>query len=104
MPRPVTSIAVCLALSATLAVQAVQIQWANERLSVQADGAPLKDVIEALAKRSGIVTTGADRRNGRVSIEFRDKPLAEGLALLLEGANYVVTRQAGVVHVAVHSM
>jgi hypothetical protein len=104
MPRLLTSFCVCLLLATNVGAQGVQVQWADDRLSVRADGVPLRDVVEAVAGRVGMTVTGTERLSGRLSLEFHDKHVVDGMSLLLERVNYVLTQRAGAIHVMVHSM
>jgi hypothetical protein len=93
-----------LLLHSVVRAQVQTVQWADERMTVQATNASLRALFEEVARRTGIVVTGADRLVGNRSLDIRDKPLAEALEALLENVNFVVTREKGLFHLRIHSM
>jgi hypothetical protein len=99
-----TVICAVLLLHSVANAQVQTVQWADERLTVQATNASLRALFEEVAQRTGIVVTGADRLIGFRSLDIRDKPLAEALEVLLEHVNFVVTREKGLFHLRIHSM
>jgi len=102
--RLLTAFCLVLLTHSIVGAQSEMVRWVNERLTVQADNVHLRTVFEEVARRTGIVLSGADRLGGHRSIDIREKPLAEALDVLLENVNFVVTRERGLFHLRVHSM
>jgi len=64
------------------------VRWQDHRLSVQATNIDLPQVISAVAEQTGMEITGMDKLTGKVQANFSKLPLNEGLAVLLQQANY----------------
>jgi hypothetical protein len=84
--------------------QPERIQWAHQRLTVRAVDAPFRELIEEVARHTGLLVAGTDKLNGRRSVEFRSLSLIESLPRLLEGVNYLVTSRGDALLVHIHSM
>lgn len=80
------------------------VRWTGQRLTVQALNAPLRPLLEEVAKKTGIVLSGADRVTGTHTVDVRDVYLTEALQQLLEHVNFFVTQEKGLFHVRIHSM
>lgn len=104
MKTPLTLTVTLAVLLNAAASQSGAVQWSGERLTVQAVNAPLRTLLEDVARRTGIVLTGADRLAGTCTVDIRDKPLAEALGVVLEHVNFIVTREHGLFHLRIHSM
>jgi len=103
-PGLLATLLVVLAPAMAPAGQGDPVQWVDGRLTVRAQGLPLKVVVDAVAAETGIAFSGTDRLRGTLSVEFENRDPLEGISLLLEGVNYLVSREAGALHVQVHSM
>src|SRR5688572_17670609 len=77
------------------------VSWTDNRLTVQAENVPLQELLEEVARRTGVVLTGADRLLGVRSVEFRDTTLSEAVRILLEHVNYLVTNEKGQFHIRI---
>lgn len=64
------------------------VHWVDNRLSVQANDAPLHELIGAVAHETGMKVIGMEKLNGSVYRNFNRLPLNEGLLALLQKANY----------------
>jgi hypothetical protein len=103
-PGLLATLLVVLAPAMAPAGQGDPVQWVDGRLTVRAQGLPLKVVVDAVAAETGIAFSGTDRLRGTLSVEFENREPLEGISLLLEGVNYLVSREAGALHIQVHSM
>jgi hypothetical protein len=59
------------------------VRYAKDRLTVHAQGVPLRDILGEIARQSGADVRGAVRKPRGVSEDFEDVPLAKGLERLL---------------------
>jgi hypothetical protein len=66
------------------------VEWQAGRLSVSAERAPLAQVLQEVAHRTGIEVQGLDGLQESVSVRFSDLPLSEGLEKLLAQINYAI--------------
>lgn len=64
------------------------VQWRDQRLSVQASNIALPEIIHAVAEKTGMKVIGMDKLTGNVQANFSNRPLNEGLSILLQKANY----------------
>ncbi len=81
----------CLVLSAWPAsVQAYEIEVAGDRFSLQAERVPLQDILKDLAERTGTIIRIDPALNPKISADFRDRPLQQGLESILKSLNHVL--------------
>jgi hypothetical protein len=76
---------------------AERIQLDRDRLTVQLKEAPLKAVLEEVGRRAGIEMTIHGPLMNKISMEFHDFPLEQGLQRLLRGCGWIMisTRRDG---------
>ncbi len=65
-----------------------QVQYAHGRLTVSATDVPLADLLQKVARATGLELVLYTRVEGRTSLSFRDLPLDESLQRLLRGRNF----------------
>ncbi len=65
-----------------------QVQYAQGRLTVSATDVPLADLLQKVARATGLEVVLDARLEGRASLSFRDLPLDESLRRLLRGRNF----------------
>jgi len=69
------------------------IEWDGGRLSVQVDQVPLRDVLAAVAHRTGVAFRGTASLQDDVSFHFSGLSLDEALTQLAAGFNHVVVEE-----------
>jgi type II secretory pathway component GspD/PulD (secretin) len=72
---------------------ALKVEWKEERLSILAERAPLSQVLQEVAKQTGVKFRGLDVPQENVSLNFSHLPLLEGLRRLLAQVNYVIIEE-----------
>lgn len=72
------------------AQEALQVEWKEGRLSVTAEETPLSQVLQEVARQTGLEARGLERLEEKVSVRFASLPLREGLQKLLASVNYVI--------------
>jgi hypothetical protein len=83
----------CMALCVAAAGQTTfDVRWNDPRLSVKAAAAPLAEVMDEIARQTGIRVEGRDKLTGRVSAEFDSLELDKALERLLTGVNYAIRK------------
>jgi hypothetical protein len=83
----------CVASFASAGVQ-LQVQWKNGRLSLSAEQVSLAQVLREVSRKTGMEVRGsAFLPGGKVSQQFTDLPLDEGLKRLLRTTNYALIQQ-----------
>jgi len=82
----------CLGISSAQAGGAARltVSWRQDRLSVDSTGAPLTQVLAAIARQTGLRVSGADSLNQRTRARFSGLPLTQALARLLTGVNFAI--------------
>lgn len=65
-----------------------QVQYAHGRLTVSATDVPLADLLQKVARATGLEVVFDVRPEGRTSLSFRDLPLDESLRRILRGRNF----------------
>jgi hypothetical protein len=89
--RPTATLACAVIFAPYLSAQgSFVITWREALLSVHADRAPLTELLREVARQTGTQIIGYERVDGTYSGDFADRPLVEGLALLLEDVNYIM--------------
>jgi hypothetical protein len=68
----------------------LKVEWKGDRLSVLAERAPLSQVLQEVARQTGIEFRGLDLLQENVSLNFSHLSLHESLRRLLSPANYVI--------------
>jgi hypothetical protein len=76
--------------SSAVAQQPLDVQWVTGRLTVRASNVPLVEVVDQVARATGMDVIGREKLTGRVSVEFANLPLVPALARLLVDVNYLV--------------
>jgi hypothetical protein len=69
---------------------ALKVQWEGGKLSLDAQDAPLSEVLRVLSDATGIRVTGAERLSTRVSASFVKADLIPALKELLAGVSYAI--------------
>lgn len=64
------------------------VQGTRQSLTVKAHGAPLAEVLQAVAEKTGLVVYGGHLLKGETEASFADLPLLSALSKLLYGVNY----------------
>lgn len=64
------------------------IGWENQRLSVTAEAAPIAELLDAIAGKTGMEVQGIDRLRGNADASFAGLSLKEALQVLLPNARY----------------
>lgn len=83
-----------VSVGATGAEPAVRIQWKDSLLTVGAESAQLADVLEVVARETGIEIFGGEHlEETSVSTDFSGLTLREGLARILSGQSYVLIEE-----------
>jgi len=82
-----------LAASAARAQVAPAIEWTGGRLSVEAEQVPLRDVLDAVARRTGVAFSGTGPLQDDVSFHFSGLALDEALKQLAAGFNHMVVEE-----------
>lgn len=77
-----------LLISPTSAQAALSVEWQKGRLSVSAERAPLSQILQEVARRTGMEIHGLEGLQEQVSVRFTELPLHEGLQRL--HVNYIV--------------
>jgi hypothetical protein len=90
------SLSLCLVPARAAAPQdSPQVSYRNGRLSVTAEGVPLRDVLHGVAGATGLEITGLEALSEPVTISLTAVPLREGLRRLLARLNYVLLEEPG---------
>jgi hypothetical protein len=84
--------AVCLLAGGPFFAQAVpsnmRVEWKNGLLTIHAENAPLSQIVQRVARLTGVSVSGLERLQGRASVNLSSQPLSEGLQILLPGWDY----------------
>jgi hypothetical protein len=72
----------------------VKVKWEAEKLSLDVDGAPLSEVLQAVSRETGIEVVGARRVSNRVCTHLAGMGLVQALKELLSGVDYAVAAGA----------
>jgi hypothetical protein len=70
------------------------VAWQEGRLSVTAEGVPLAQVLQEVARRTGVEIQGLEGVQEKVSVRFVHLPLRDGLQTLLTRVNYFLSEKA----------
>ena len=89
----VSAAAAPVAPSAARAQAPAMIEWDGVRLSVQAEQVPLRDVLDAVARQTGVEFRGTAPLQDDVSFFFSGLSLDEALKRLASGFNHVVMEE-----------
>lgn len=79
----------------TSAEPVYEIDWRHQRVTLDARGAGLVDVLRALAERTGTTVNGIELLCGTTDADFTDLSLSEALQRLLPGARYSFDQGSG---------
>ena len=91
---PVVSAAVALLDPSAARAQAPPaIEWEGGRLSVEAEQVPLRNVLEGVARRTGVAFSGMEPLQDEVSFHFSGLSFGEALKRLAVGFNHVVVEE-----------
>jgi HEAT repeat protein len=96
LARACAAMSVCAALAWGTVGEAqapFTVRWANDRLSVRASDAPLQDVVAEVARQSGLKVVGADKLQGRLTVDFAELSAVDALKALLTDVNYFVQQE-----------
>lgn len=70
-------------------IRAVEVEVVGDRLSIRAQGVPLREILDGLAA-AGIKVTSAPEINPSISADFKNKPVHEGFGAILKPYGYVL--------------
>jgi len=85
------AIIACLIVAVpAVAVQAYQIQVKGDRFSLQAARVPLQEILKDLANHTGIVVRIDPALNPKISADFNNRSLQQGLESILKPLNHVL--------------
>jgi hypothetical protein len=73
-----------------LSAQHYSVQLTERGVTVRATGASVRDLLETIARETGIQVSGAIDERDTISIAVDDEPLAETLARILANIDYVI--------------
>jgi len=90
--RLIFAVLSCLLLLASFgsAQEPLKVEWMEGRLSVTAEETPLAQVLQEVARQTGLEARGLERLQEKVSVRFSSLSLREGLQKLLAYVNYVI--------------
>ncbi len=90
--RLIFAVLSCLLFLASFgsAQEPLKVEWMEGRLSVTAEETPLAQVLQEVARQTGLEARGLERLQEKVSVRFSGLPLREGLQKLLAHVNYVI--------------
>jgi hypothetical protein len=86
-----TVLALLVSNSVASAQPSLTVKWVDGRLSVAAHDVAIVDVLREIATKTGVEVVGLDRIHRSESIEFADERLVEGIKLVLEDLDFVMT-------------
>ena len=72
----------------------LRVEWQDTRLSVSADHTPLYQILQKVARQTGLKIQGLEGLQEEVSISFSGLPLPTGLEKLLMSANYILIEKS----------
>jgi len=72
---------------------AARVQWHQGRLSIDADGVPLKDLLAAIASTTSVEMRGLAHLESAVSLHISNVTLRGGLDAALARTNYAIVEQ-----------
>jgi HEAT repeat protein len=70
--------------------KSAKVEWKNGKVSVDVEGAPLSQVIQEVARKTGTGVIGLSALQGVVYVHFKDLDLAQAFQELLWEANYAL--------------
>jgi len=90
--RLIFAVISCLLFLASFgsAQEPLKVEWMEGRLSVTAEETPLAQVLQEVARQTGLEARGLERLQEKVSVRFSSLSLREGLQKLLAYVNYVI--------------
>ena len=90
--RLIFAVLPCLLFLASFgsAQEPLKVEWMEGRLSVTAEETPLAQVLQEVARQTGLEARGLERLQEKVSVRFSSLSLREGLQKLLAYVNYVI--------------
>ena len=90
--RLIVAVLSCLLFLASFgsAQEPLKVEWMEGRLSVTAEETPLAQVLQEVARQTGLEARGLERLQEKVSVRFSSLSLREGLQKLLAYVNYVI--------------
>ena len=90
--RLIFAVLSCLLFLASFgsAQESLKVEWMEGRLSVTAEETPLAQVLQEVARQTGLEARGLERLQEKVSVRFSSHSLREGLQKLLAYVNYVI--------------
>jgi len=90
--RLIFAVLSCLLFLASFgsAQEPLKVEWMEGRLSVTAEETPLAQVLQEVARQTGLEARGLERLQEKVSVRFSSLSLREGLQKLLAYVNYVI--------------
>jgi hypothetical protein len=78
-----------LAAAGDLQARSVDVRFVGERVSVRAEAAPLSDILERLAQRTGMtIVWGKNLGRPNVTVTLEDCTPAEAVVRLLQGSGF----------------
>ena len=80
--------------SSVFAQSMLEVQWKGSYLNVVAQSVPLSQVLQEVARATGVEIQGLEGLEEQVSVSFSGLSLREGLKNLLEQVNHVILEKA----------
>lgn len=68
----------------------VRVKWEHGKLSLDSEGVPLSEVLQAVSHATGTEVVGGDRLSNRIFIHLAGLDLVQALKELLSGLDYVI--------------
>ena len=66
------------------------IQFSNDLLTVNVQDVPLKELLDEIARQSGLSVVGSGSLDEKITIEFHNLPLDEGMRLILSHHSFAL--------------
>lgn len=83
-------LSLALLIPVTAAAQPLDVEMADGRLSVSAEDASVRSLIEAVAVEAGLTLEDAELLEGQVTVQFRGLVISDGLARILGERSYML--------------
>jgi hypothetical protein len=71
----------------------LKVEWHQDRLGVDADHVPFRELLAAVARRTGLEFRGLALLEGTASVRFANRTLRDGLEALLAPYDYAVVEE-----------
>lgn len=75
------------------ATRPFKVEWHHQRLGVHADQVPLRELLNTVARRTGLELRGEALLEGTASVRFANRTLRDGLEALLAPFDYAMVEE-----------